>query len=414
MKKVFALIDCNNFFVSCERAFNPKLKNIPVVVLSNNDGCMVARSNEARAVGLRMGEPIFECTDLIDFWGVVALSSNFSLYNDLSNRVMSILKTFCPDIEIYSIDEAFLDISNLALPSFLEFGKKIKEEIYKQTGIPVSIGISSSKTLAKIASHKAKKESGVFIIDEDNRKNVLEDLPVSEVWGIGRMSRKKLNKLGINFVSDLLKLDSKQIRNLMSVTGLRTYLELSGTSVYGLDEKIVEHKSLAYTRSFRKGIEDYDGLRKRVVRFAFEVSSRLRAQRSTCNQVTVFIRGNKHHKSFYFNSKTLKTEKPIFFSTEVVKYAIKALDQIYKDGEGYKKAGVILSGIFPMGSTPMTIFEDRNADIKKEKAQEVIDEINKKYEDMISVASSVFEKNTSKQMLSPEYTTSWSGLMRVH
>jgi DNA polymerase V len=411
MKKIFALIDCNNFFVSCERAFNPRLRGIPVVVLSNNDGCMVSRSKEAKEIGLRMGEPVWECADLMDFWGVIALSSNFELYSDLSNRVMNILRTFSPNIEVYSIDEAFLEISNLHISSHLEFGKSIKEEIYKQTGLPVSVGIGASKTLAKIACHKGKKENGVFVIGKDNREDVLKKLSISEIWGIGRMSRKKLMNFGVFTASDFLNLDQKLIRHAMGVSGVRTYLELLGTQIYDLDEKIIVHKSIAYTRSFTKGIDAYDSLRKKVVQFSFEASRRLRVQNSVCNKITVFIRGNKHHKEYYRNVKTLKTDKPIFFCQEVVKYALKAFDEIFKEGEIYKKVGVILSEILPMGSSTLSIFE--HEDSSKMRVQKVVDQINGEYEDIISLASSVLEKNTSKQKLSPCYTTSWQELMRV-
>lgn len=413
MKKIFALIDCNNFFVSCERVFNPSLKGIPVVVLSNNDGCIVARSNEAKQLGFRMGEPVFKCRDLADFWGLKALSSNFSLYSDMSHRIMKILKNICPSVEEYSIDEAFLDITDMEIKDLVVWGKGVRDRIFRSTGIPVSVGIACTKTLSKVASRVAKKrEDGVYWITEENRTEVLERTDVNDVWGIGFRWTKKLKKLGINTALDFAKRDGMWIRKRMNVVGWRTWAELNGQSVFSLENAILSHKSLAYTRSFREGLTTFEELRSRIVEFAYEATSRMRHENSLCSEIFVFARGNAHKPPCYFNSATIRMEVPTDSPLEIVREAGNSVGRIFKEGEVFKKAGVILSKIIPNTQGTWNMFRKQDSE-KKELSFKAVDRLNMKMGGTVRLASSPLSKYSGKDNLSPCYTTSWNGLMKV-
>ena len=329
---MFALIDCNNFYVSCERVFNPNLNKKPVVVLSNNDGCAISRSNEAKALGIPMGAPAFKYEKLFKKNNVKVFSSNFPLYGDMSSRVMCILSKFTPNIEIYSIDEAFLKFEGFENYDLESYCQEIKDMVLKWTGIPISIRIAPTKALAKVANRIAKKfperTSGVYLIDSSNKKeNALKWLKIEDVWGIGFKHAKRLKNIKINTAYDFINLEDNWVRKNMSVVGLRLKKELEGKSVLDLEEVRSPKKAIATTRSFEGTITDYEKIKERISTFAICCAEKLRSQNSNCNSIYVFIRSNKFQKNkTQYRNGILMT---IPFSTNsnmiISKYALKAL-----------------------------------------------------------------------------------------
>jgi DNA polymerase V len=299
---MFALIDCNNFYVSCERVFNPKLNNKPVVVLSNNDGCAISRSNEAKALGIPMGAPAFKYEKVFRKNNVQVFSSNFPLYGDMSSRVMSILSKFTPNIEIYSIDEAFLKFDGFENYDLQFYCEEIKKTVLKWTGIPVSIGVAPTKALAKVANRVSKKfpnqTKGVYLINsEEKRIKGLKWLKIEDVWGIGFKHTERLKNIKINTAYDFINLEDNWVRKNMSVVGLRLKKELEGKSVLDLEEVRSPKKAIATTRSFEGTITDYEKIKERISTFAICCAEKLRVQNSNCNSIYVFVRSNKFQKT---------------------------------------------------------------------------------------------------------------------
>ena len=363
---MFALIDCNNFYVSCERVFNPKLDNKPVVVLSNNDGCAISRSNEAKALGIPMGAPAFKYEELFKKNDVKVFSSNFPLYGDMSSRVMSILSKFTPNIEVYSIDEAFLKFEgfNCDLESYCN---EIKNTVLKWTGIPISIGLAPTKALAKVANRIAKKfperTSGVYLIDSSNKKeNALKWLKIEDVWGIGFKHGKRLRNLKINTAYDFTNLEDNWVRKNMSVVGVRLKKELEGKSVLDLEEVRSPKKQLQQQEVLREPSLIMKKIKERISTFAVCCAEKLRAQNSNCNSIYVFIRSNKFQKNKpQYRNGILMT---IPFSTNssiiISKYAIEGLRKIFRKGINYKKAGTIVMGLDSSKSYQLNMFENEN------------------------------------------------------
>lgn len=404
MKKIFVLVDCNNFFVSCERLFNPKLIGVPTVVLSNNDGCVVARSNEAKALGIGMGEPLFKCRDIVDFFEVQALSSNFGLYKDISQRVMEVLSTFSPNMQIYSVDEAFLEISSLNIDNYENFGRQIRDKVYKDVGIPVSVGISVSKTLAKVASKKAKKGDGVYVII-NNINQVLKDFPIEDVWGIGWASARKLKRVGVESALDFLNLNPKWIGKHFSVCGERTYWELSGFSVIELHHSLPIPKSLAHTRSFRQPILKKEVLRSRIVSFTTSVAQSLRQEGLKCRSLYLYIRGNRFNQGYYRNEITVSLSSYTNIRTDLVNAIGKAFEDIYKEGEKYKKAGVVALDI--TSDNGMELFG--SSEERKVRAEEAVDKVNYRWHQLIKLGSEYFSDKRKNLNLGFS-TTDWNRL----
>ena len=347
--KKIALVDCNSFYVSCERLFNPKIRRKPVVVLSNNDGCIISRSNEAKALGIKMGEPYFKGKDIIIKNKVEVFSSNYSLYGDLSRRVMRTLKRFNSEIEVYSIDEAFLDLSNFPDQDIEKIGREIRETVLQWTGIPTSIGIAKTKTLSKVANHIAKKkQSGVTsLIGIENLDPILEKVEINDVWGVGRQLTKFYQKHGIYNAKQLKNKSNTWIKKSSNVLSSRTAMELRGVPCIGLETTTTKRKSCVVSRSFGKRIEIFQELKEAVANYCLNASEKIRSESLVAKAITVFIRTSPFQRNFgyYSNAKTIDFPIATNNSIEIVKTAISILENIFKNGYRYQKAGVMLTGL---------------------------------------------------------------------
>lgn len=417
---MIGLADCNNFYASCERVFRPDLIDKPIVVLSNNDGCVIARSNEAKAIGIPMGAPAFEYESLFDRHNVHVFSANFSLYGDMSNRVMSILASLCPSIEIYSIDEAFLDFKNLKFVNLQEYASTIRQTIIQNTGISVSIGIAQNKSLAKIANKIAKKyprqTNGIYVIDnEEKQVKALKWLKIEDVWGIGRQHSKRLNAIGVKTAYDFTKLNKQWLKKNMSIVGLRLQDELCGIPV--LDFEIFKpKKNIATTRSFERHYTTYSELSERIVTFAVACSEKLRRQKSMCNSIQVFLMTNyfrSDHKQ-YNNSVTIKLPYSTNSAIELAHFAELALKRIFKEGYAYKKAGVILLDFTPEDHVQSRLFE--NSDPKHKEIMKAMDFVNSKIAShKVKLASQDPNRvwKMRQERLSPCYTTKLSDIITI-
>tara|TARA_Y100000817_G_scaffold259427_1_gene213378 strand:+ start:95 stop:1372 length:1278 start_codon:yes stop_codon:yes gene_type:complete len=344
-KNKVALIDCNSFYVSCERLFNPKIQNVPVVVLSNNDGCVISRSIEAKKLGIKMGEPYFKVKSLVKKNNVRIFSSNYALYGDLSRRVMKVLKGFSDKIEIYSIDEAFLDLSHIKDVEIKEYGKKIRERVLKWTGIPTSVGISSTKTLSKVANHMAKKNKAGVIFLNENIDEILKNFDISDVWGVGKQLSKLYKKNGINNAYNLKKISNTWVKKSTNVLGAKTVMELRGIPCINLETEDTKRKSCCVSRSFGKKVHTLDKLKESITTHCLNAAEKIRTDKQTTRAVTVFIRTSPFDKNrkYYSNSITIELPVSTNNSLEIVKMATDGLEKIYKYGYFYQKAGIILS-----------------------------------------------------------------------
>ena len=418
---MYALVDANNFYVSCERVFRPELNEKPVVVLSNNDGCIIARSNEAKALGLKMGEPAFKRKAFLQKHHVHIFSSNYALYGDMSKRVVQVLKTYSPAIEIYSIDESFLDLSDFYQVNYELLGKKIKKEVHKHTGIPVGVGISTTKALAKIANRMAKKEKqhqGVAVLSTARDINrALRNTPIDDVWGIGRQYYKFLQSKGILTAYDFTCMNDNWVRKNLTVTGLRLKKELQGISCIPIESILPAKKAIATTRGFGKIITDKKYIREAVATYATRCSEKLRKQKSVANILTVFVHTDpfNDNETYHYLSKTINLGFPANSQKELVKFALKTLDLIYREGLRYKKAGVIVSGLESAESIQTNLFY--NTDINtNEKLSRVMDGINEKYgrdKVKLAVQGNGKEWKLKQEMLSGRYTTRWSDIPKI-
>ena len=347
--KKIALIDCNSFYVSCERLFNPKIRKKPVVVLSNNDGCIISRSNEAKALGIKMGEPYFKAKDIIVKNNVHVFSSNYSLYGDLSRRVMRTLKRFNSDIEVYSIDEAFIDLSNFPDNEVENVAQEIRATVLQWTGIPTSIGIAKTKTLSKVANHIAKKkQSGITnFIGVENIDPLLEKVDINDVWGVGKQLTKFYHKNGIYNAKQLKNKSNTWIKKSSNVLGSRTAMELRGISCIDIEKTKSKRKSCVVSRSFGQRVEKYQELKEAVAGYCLNASEKIRSESLIAKSITVFIRTSPFQSRFgyYSNSKTIDFPIGTSDSIEIVKTALTILESIFKNGYRYQKAGVLLSGL---------------------------------------------------------------------
>ena len=344
-KNKVALIDCNSFYVSCERLFNPKIQSMPVVVLSNNDGCVISRSTEAKKIGIKMGEPYFKVKELVKKNNVQIFSSNYALYGDLSRRVMRVLKGFSDKIEIYSIDEAFIDLTHIRDGQIEEYGKKIRERVLKWTGIPTSVGISSTKTLSKVANHIAKKDKTGVMYLKKNIDSVLKDFDIADIWGVGKQLSKLYIKNGINNALKLKNISNTWVKKSTNVLGAKTVMELRGIPCIDLETENTKRKSCCVSRSFGKKVESLEKLRESITTHCLNAAEKIRMDKQTTRAITVFIRTSPfdRNKKYYSNSITIELPVSSNNSLELVKTATKALEKIYKYGYFYQKAGVILS-----------------------------------------------------------------------
>ena len=416
---MFALIDCNNFYASCERVFNPSLNGKPVVVLSNNDGCVIARSNESKK-HVPMGAVFFKFKEIFKLHNIYVFSSNYTLYGDLSNRVMTILSSFSPDIEIYSIDEAFLQFKGFDNYDFHSYGLEMKSKVLRQTLIPVSIGFAETKALSKIANKIAKKfperTKGVYVIDtEEKRIKALKWTKIADVWGVGRKISRKLLVVGVQNAYDFTKLSDAYVRKEFSVVGLRLKKELEGKSVLKLDE-VKNKKAIATTRSFKHDITDFNELRERVSTFAISCAEKLRKQNSNCNLMSLFILTNHYRKGSpqYSKNITIKLPYPTNSSITLSKYAVKGLEAIYKKGYRFKKAGIIVMGITSTDTKQLNMFVNENP--KHKILMNIIDITNKNIGmKKVKLGSQKLDRtfDMRQNRLSKRYTTKWEEILKV-
>ena len=414
---MIALADCNNFYASCERVFNPKLERKPVVVLSNNDGCIIARSNEAKKLGIWMGEPVFKIKNVIEKFNVNVFSTNFALYGDLSERVMNTFRTEVNKMEVYSIDEAFLDFSDLADK---QRAIQIKKKVQMWTGIPVSIGISKTKTLAKVANHIAKKytKEGVFIFDDkDLIRRSLNVFPVEDLWGIGRRHAKRLKEVGICTALQFRETDTGWIKRHLSINGVKLKKELKGEVCYPLETTIQRKKNICTARSFGTSIKELSKLREVVSSHANNCATKLRKEKSCCSTISVFLSTNSFipQAKQYHPYRLFNLDVPTNDSLEIVRFALKGLDQIYRSDCIYKKAGVIVGRTIPESQVQLSLFDnlDRN---KRREINSVVDTINKKMgrnKVKLAVQGTGRKWKLRQERLSPRYTTRFSDILEV-
>ena len=416
MNSFYALVDCNNFYVSCERVFNPRLRKRPVVVLSNNDGCVVARSEEARALGIGMGEPFFQCKGLLQRHGGVALSSNYTLYADMSTRVMDVLSTFIPDVEIYSIDEAFLFFSYAADPVAL--GQEIRKKVKKWTGIPVSTGIARTKTLAKAAAHIAKKTpylDGVFVLEKQEEiKRALKQITIDDVWGIGRNYAKFLRSRGIFTAFDFICLEKDFVQQHLTVRGVGTFLELKGIPCFNMEIDEKRPKSIITSRSFASEVYSLTDLKQAIATFIHIGAQKLRQKKLLASYVHVFLKSNRFKENYYSRHSTLQLIPSTNYTPFLIEKAHLALEKIYSPDHGYKKAGIMFTGLEPQKGRKLTFFElDKNKRQKQERLMQVMDRINARWgRGTLTIAATGLEKKcfSRRGYKSPDYTTRWEDL----
>ncbi|QLY37537.1 Y-family DNA polymerase [Citrobacter freundii] len=422
---MFALVDVNSFYASCETAFRPDLKGRPVVVLSNNDGCVIARNAEAKTVGVKMGDPYFKQKDLFRRYGVVCFSSNYELYADMSSRVMSTLEAMSPRCEIYSIDEAFCDLTGVRNCRVLEdFGRELKDAVFQNTGLAVGVGIAQTKTLAKLANHAAKKwqkQTGgvVDLSNLERQRKLMAALPVDEVWGIGRRISKKLEAMGIKTVLCLADTDIRFIRKHFNVVLERTVRELRGEPCLELEEFAPVKQEIVCSRSFGERITDYDAMRQAICSYASRAAEKLRGEHQYCRFISTFVKTSPFalNEPYYGNSASVKLLTPTQDSRDIIAAATQSLDAIWKDGYRYQKAGVMLGDFFSQGIAQLNLFDDNAPRRGSEKLMEVLDHLNaKEGRGALYFAGQGIQQQwqMKREMLSPRYTTRFSDLLRVN
>ncbi len=422
--RTYALVDCNNFFVSCERAFQPELEGKPVVVLSNNDGCVVARSNESKAMGIKMGTPFFKIRDKVESGNLIVRSSNYSLYGDLSSRVMSILAAAVPKIEIYSIDEAYLCVDGIDKKKLEVLCPELVRRIRKWVGIPVSIGIASTKTLAKVANHFAKKYPGYRgvcrIVTEEQRVKALKLTPIGEVWGIGRRVAPRLLAMGLTTAFDYVSMPQDWVYKNLGLGGLRVWNELNGKESVE-EERDEARQSICTSRSFAETITDIQELSARVSDFAAKCAEKLRHDGTAAYCINTFLYTNRFRedKPQDFPDATIRLDMPASSTQEVVSAALKALKLIWKPGFEYKKAGVVVFDIVNRDERQLTLFETDSA--KKEKQDvlsQVMDNVNvSSGQNVLRVAtqrSGHYADGIRREHASRLFSTDWDSIIEIH
>lgn len=410
-------MDCNNFYASCERVFNPSLNGKPIVVLSNNDGCVIARSNEAKALGIKMGVPAYQIKDLVATQGVAIFSSNYTLYGDMSGRVMTILADMAPEIEVYSIDEAFINLAGIN--DLHSLGADIVRQVSRGTGIPVSLGIAPTKTLAKVANKFAKKYPAyhrLCIIDtEEKREKALKLFDIGDVWGIGRRQAAKLEKQGVKTAYDFTQLPGSWVRKNMTVVGERTWKELRGISCIDMETAPPAKRQICTSRSFGKMIEDLPTLSEAVATHASACARKLREQKSYATSLMVFIHTNYFREDLpqYWKNIMVKLPVPTADTLEIVHYALAGLNKIFMQGYRYKKAGVIITEITDNAQLGLFDSVDR---VKREKLMQAVDKINGKYQHHVKLAVQGTGRDwkLKQEQLSQRYTTYLNEIITIN
>ena len=415
---MFSLIDCNNFYASCERVFNPSLNGKPIVVLSNNDGCVIARSNEAKKLGIPMGAPAFQYQSVFRRHSVKVFSANFHLYGDMSRRVMNILSTYSPTTEIYSIDECFLSLQGMNI-DLHQYGVQMTKQVAKWTGIPISVGTAPTKSLAKVANRIAKKfpeitKSSYVIDSEEKRIKALKWLPIEDVWGIGRQNAKKLYAKGIKKAIQFTELPESWVLKEMTIVGLRLQKDLKG--IFSIEMEPEEKKqSISTTRTFDRDYDTFEEVKERVVSFTTLSAEKLRNQQSLCNTLSVFVETNrfKETETYYYKSIQLKLPFSTCSTLELVAFAVMGLKHIFRDNLHYKKAGVTLSHFVDANCHQPSLFFNSNP--KHKELMSVIDKINDTYKSNVIRLAAMDKKSfkMKQEHLSPAYTTNIRDVIEV-
>ena len=418
---MFALADCNNFFASCERVFRPDLQGKPVIVLSSNDGCAVARSNEAKALGIKMGVPLFKIKDIVEKHGVAVFSGNMALYGDMSQRVKWVLEGYAPAVEVYSIDEAFLDLRGISGIDFDAYAKEISAQCWKLTSIPVSIGIAPTKTLAKIASKLCKQypklRGGCYMHRPQDIEKVLRKFPIEDVWGIGRRSAAKLQARYITTAYEFTRLPEATVRSLMGVTGVRTWKELQGIPCIEFEDGFEAKQSICVSRSFSSEIYELEALQEQIANFAASLAEKLRKQGSVTSEIAVFAYTNrfKENQPQTHSSALVTFQTPTAGQKAIITSAVKAAREFFRNGYGYKKAGVIATGVMAQSEATPSLFDDPAALEQEQKITAALSAINHTFGDgTIKLAvQGDGHIQTTCQKQSPHYTTRWTDLPKV-
>ena len=418
---MFALADCNNFFASCERVFRPDLQGKPVIVLSSNDGCAIARSNEAKALGIKMGAPLFKIKDIVEKHGVAVFSGNMALYGDMSRRVKWVLEENAPAVEVYSIDEAFLDLRGITGIDFDAYAKDLSAKCWKLTSIPVSIGIAPTKTLAKIASKLCKQypklRGGCYMHRPQDIEKVLRKFPIEDVWGIGRKSAAKLQARYIKTAYDFTQLPETAVRSMMGITGVRTWKELQGIPCIEFEDGFEAKQSICVSRSFSSEIYELGDLQEQIANFAATLAEKLRKQGSVTSEIAVFAYTNrfKEDQPQTHSSALVTFPTPTAGQKSIITSAVKATRELFRSGYGYKKAGVIATGVMAESEATPSLFDDPHALEQEQKITEALSAINSTFGDgtiKLAVQGSGHIKNTCQKQ-SPHYTTRWTDLPKV-
>jgi DNA polymerase V len=420
-RNIIALVDCNNFYVSCERVFDPSLEGKPVAVLSNNDGCIVSRSNEIKDLKIPMGAPGFKHEALIRKQGGTLLSSNYALYGDMSQRVMNALDSFTEDLEIYSIDEAFLGLTDYRVGDLGGYGRKIRRTVMKWTGIPTSVGISKTKTLAKIANHYAKRVpafKGVLVLLDDERiEKALKMTPVAEIWGIGRQYDRFLRQNGIENAWQLRNAPDKFIDHYLTSVGHKTVLELNGYACVELDDVPSPKKSVVCSKSFGKQVSELAELEEAVSTYITRAAEKLRQQQSVAGQLMVFLNTNRFKEGPQYNNASQTTlAAPSAYTPDLVRAGLELLRDLYLPGFEYKKAGVMFTDIMDEADVPLSLIETNYLDDRRKQVMDAVDRLNRRRgRDTVFLGSSGIKKEweMKRAKLSPGYTTRWDELPKV-
>lgn len=418
---MFALADCNNFFASCERVFRPDLQGKPVIVLSNNDGCAIARSNEAKALGIKMGDPYFKIKSLVEKHGVAVFSGNMALYGDMSQRVRWVLEEYAPAVEVYSIDEAFLDLRGVKGIDFDSYAKEISARCWKMTSIPVSVGIAPTKTLAKIASKLCKQypklRGGCYMHRPQDIEKVLRKYPIEDVWGIGRKSAAKLHSRYIKTAFDFTQLQEDAVRKMMGITGVRTWKELQGIPCIEFEDGFEAKQSICVSRSFSSEIYDLRELMEQIANFASSLGEKLRSQHSVTSEVTVFAYTNRFREDQpqAHCSALASFPTPTAEQRTIISGALSATRELFRNGYGYKKAGVIATGIMDQGDMMHSLFEDEDTAEREHRITSALDTINRTFgKGSIKLAAQGSGRiKSSSERQSPHYTTRWDEIPKV-
>ena len=418
---MFALIDCNNFYASCERVFNPNLQGKPIAILSNNDGCVISMSDEAKKLQLPFGAPIFKWEQFCKANNITILSSNYPLYGDMSARVMNILADFSPDVEVYSIDESFLELKGFENYNLEEYAAKMRSRILKWTGIPTCVGIAPTKALTKVANKIArsniKQSKGVCIIDsEENRIKALKWTKIGNVWGIGRRLKKRLQDKGCVTAYDFTQLSSDWVLKEFSIVTWRLQKDLQGISKIPLEDVVSSKKMIATTRSFEYTYADIDNIKERISTFAASCAEKLRKQNSSCHMLIIQLSSDRHKKEVqqHRESKTVLFSYPTDSTLTISNAAIAAVKTIFKPGIKYKRAGVIVTGLVPNDNFQLNLFSSENP--KHKPLMSVIDKLNKKFKtDKIKLGNQDLNRTWKmrQERLSPKFTTNINEVITV-